>query len=506
MAGKANWLAGQQAHLVDGLASGLRVQRTSWCALMAGAEPLHPCGARIVLHNASPTGRRLVAAARKNNPKTTYPLKSYPARDELKHLVTVRFCQLEVHDPATPVKVGTIAGGMDNALALCCHPSISGILAAFGVLYTCGALTRGNNKALEYAWRRDMLALRKALSKVELQATEELQWLFGRLIDAHGVASAVLKVLEQAYEFERTVEYITASLALFKPLKGTHQQKGHALGDQDSLLVRVAHKKRTAIQTGNWSQHARLTVKEGKGRLESYHASAPEGARYHLVLGGSALEFIVFYLLQAHWRFSPFAGNLPITSLTCDSAILRVAINVLAHIDVAEARSEILARVMQSPSNSRGKKEDREARAAFKLPSGGFRLFEDDVQAGMPWADDGEWGSHYVQRVRQKYRGRIERSLNDEVCNPFARAFPWPEAWSMPRESRYLASIWTQRGSELAAIDPRYAPPRFRGTYGLTSREQKASLASAAVLMETPSAISVARSFGLCAKVGERWI
>lgn len=225
-------------------------------------------------------------------------------------------------------------------MALCCHPSIVGIFAAFDVLYTCGALTRGNSKALEYAWRRDMLALRKALSKVELQATEEFRRLFGRLIDAHGVAGAVLKVLEQAYEFERTVEYVTASLALFKPLKGTHQQKGHALGDQDSLLVRVAHKKRTAIQTGNWSQHARLTVREGKGRLESYHASAPEGARYHLVLGGSALEFIVFYLLHAHSRFSPFAGNPPITSLTCDSAILRVAINVLAHIDEAEARSE----------------------------------------------------------------------------------------------------------------------------------------------------------------------
>lgn len=161
---------------------------------------------------------------------------------------------------------------------------------------------------------------------------------------------------------------------------------------------------------------------------------------------------------------------------------------------------------MQSPSKSRGKKEDREARVAFKLPSGGFRLFEDDVQAGLPWADDGEWESHYVQRVRQKYHGRIQCSLYDEARNPFARAFPCPEAWSVPREPGYLEAIWTQRGSELAAIDPRYAPPDFLGIYGLTGREEKASLASAVLLMETPSAISVARSLGLCAKVAKQWI
>lgn len=139
-------------------------------------------------------------------------------------------------------------------------------------------------------------------------------------------------------------------------------------------------------------------------------------------------------------------------AFSLNSAFLRLALNVLAHLDVDEAAAELVARLSHAPqsrkregSSSDAKPKPKSERAAGgKLgrvtPREALDLFQPPAESPLHkfLYDDPDWGASWVNELRKRYGALLRRGLHDEQKNPFARAFPRPAAWSTERSTASL--------------------------------------------------------------------
>lgn len=498
------------------LAKAKRRTSTALDRALAACARVHPAGLRIPLIDGSEIDGELAAAAKRIDPNTRYAERRYPSDVELEGLCHFRFRRLDGYYRGDWMPNRTAMDPTaEEALRVCHHPTPADVASALRVLFENGRLRAGNCKALEHAWRRNLIQLRRAIEKIELTPTADFADRFPALIDAKGVAGAVLCILEQAFEFERTCEYVAVHLADFRNMKGGLGKKGLVFGDHDPNLIYLALSMPKRIRRRDWGGHAQLNYEVlKKGRLDHHQARAPEGERWHLILGRPPLQFIIQYLFQAHDRFAPHLPTTTSPRFSPSSAIFRVALNILAHIDADEAQAELVARI--SHANDRG-----------SLPREGTSKAEKEVAPGLGWAiardefnpfcskasalpfeqiDDPDWADRYVARLRGRYDKLLANGLADEEKNPFARAFPFPEGWSRSRVTTALERVWYRARYALETLDPRYACPEHRNGYPLGAREIGISLSLAADLVETPNPMSKARSLGLSIHGAATWI
>lgn len=403
----------------------------------------------------------------------------------------------------------------EEALRVCHHPTSRDVASAFRVLYENDRLRAGNCKALEYAWRRDFDRLRRSLERIELTSTGGFASKFATLIDALGVRGAVLYVLEQAFEFERTFEYVAAHLVDFRNMRGGLGKKGLIFGDQDPNMIHLALSMKQRIKPRDWDGHARLNYEVLKSaRLDHHQAQGPEGDRWHLVLGRPPLHFITQYLFHTYDRFAPYLPAVASSRFSLNSAIFRIALNILAHIDADEAQAELVARISHANERERPNGGTR-SKGGKELPSLLERAIPRDRfdpfssrGSDLPFEqiDDPDWADGYVARLRDRYDKLLANGLVDEEKNPFARAFPFAQGWSRSRVTIALERVWYRARYALETLDPRYAYPGHRNGHPLGAREIDLSLSLAADLVETPNPMSKARSLGLPIHGVTTWI
>lgn len=498
------------------LAKAKRRMSTALDHALAACSPVHPAGLRIPLIKGSKIDKDIMAAATRLDPDTRYAKRGHPSEEELDELCNFRFRHLDgYHRGDWMPKRAAMDPIAEEALRVCHHPTARDVASAFRVFYADELLRAGNCKALEHAWRRDFVRLHRSLEKIELSPTAEFADRFPALIEAQGVGGAVLYILEQAFEFERTYEYVAAHLADFRTMKGGLGKKGLIFGDQDPNMVHLALSRKQRITRRDWGGHARLNHEVLKSaRLDHHQAPAPEGERWHLVLGRPPLHFIIQYLFHTHDRFAPYLPSTTSSRFSLNSAIFRVALNILAHIDADEAQAELVARIShanerESPNCGPRSKAGKELPPLLErvIPRDRFNPFSSQG-SDLPFEqiEDSDWADGYVARLRCRYDKLLTNGLADEEKNPFARAFPFAEGWSRSRVTEALKRFWYKARYALETLDPRYAYPGHRNGHPLGVREIDLSLSLAAKLVETPNPMSKARSLGLPVHGVTTWI
>jgi hypothetical protein len=222
-------------------------------------------------------------------------------------------------------------------------------------------------------------------------------------------------------------------------------------------------------------------------------------------MGLSPLEYLLFYFFSCNDRFRPFSEPKTSGDFTLESALYRLALNLLAHIDYDEAHAEFAARLSQTKI-TKGEKDRRakSERASIcglhnDFPHTAFDLFN-EWQAGplRQVYENPNWAGDWVLKLRESYDEMVQRGLHHELLNPLARAFPMPEAWSQARSLVALDHWFAVLVDEVSALDPLYSPltgtvPKAPSTMKLW--ELKISLELALSMIEVPNPISMARSF-----------
>lgn len=433
-------------------------------------------------------------AGKKSHPKVignAYKFTQAPSRCELREMIHFRFQKLNNFSegpwiPGRIVQDPTLVA----VCAECSHPSIDQVWMAMDVVYQNVAGRGGNCLAVRHTWNRNIAGLRKSFGGIEVVSTVHFDEAFKKLIEEKGVLEAVCYVLERAFELERFSEFIEAALGQFKLAQGSWRDKGELYGDHSPNMVFLADDTPNLIVADDWAGQAKLSFGSMDGLRQDFHnISAPEGDRWHSILGHSSLSFIMHYLFQTAAQFSPYLSAPDDSYLGTDSCFFRLALNILAHIDKDEAQAHLVARV----SHSKAKMPlvlERE------LPQDKFDLFSLEIdKALVPGMADPDWANGYVKNLRQRDAKMMRIGLLDETKNPFARAFYFPDGWSRPYITATLCKAWEYSASALNRLSPHYVSRGAGGNSFATSKDETLALATAAYLVETPIPSALCRIF-----------
>lgn len=393
----------------------------------------------------------LFRAATEMDPRTVYELKQFPVEAERTLLTQFRFKALENYaldtdwrEPADPKRDAL------NALRSINHITVEDIGLALDAVAANAARLGPRNKAMQWAWNRDMPGLRASFANTIFMPTNAFARRFAPLLESDDALGAVIIVLEQAFEFERTIEYVYEGLSAIKIIRGDMVTKGHWYSDLSPNMVFLGACWPNPLMPGDHKHNGRVNFDaiDGK-RLARHGAVAPEGDRWHRILGGSALEYILHYLISTMDRFKRLGLQPKQGHWAEGSALLRVALNILAHIDPDEAQAELKARLTHSKSSDlRIDLERQIPRKLFDVLSVTERMI--DRQMEEAW-----WGEGYVRRFAKEHRKRCTNGLHDENRNPYARAFYFPQGFSEPFQTIRLRLVWEQAASALNRIDGR---------------------------------------------------
>lgn len=497
---------------IEGAGLGKVIKRYSNTALdhaLLAQQPTQTCGRRIPLTKTSAKAKDFERVAKQPKGPSKFDADcGYPSDDDLLPLCHYRFGKLE-NFALGDWKPGRVTTDLKfaEALGICHHPTPTGIAAAYQVLWRNRFRLGPNSKACDYAWRRDLIALDKSLGDRSLIATADFEKLYPELIAAKGVNGAVLFVLEQACEFERTCDYVAGHLKLFRETVWT-KPKGLHLADLEPILMFAQDFGINGVISGDPKNHAELAFRFLKRfRPPRNRASAPEGERFHSIMGLSPLEYLLFYFFSCNNRFVQYSEPKASNDFTLESALFRLALNVLAHIDYDEAHAEFAARLSQTKitkvEKDRRAKSERASICGLhsNFPETAFDLFN-EWQAGplRQVYENPNWAGDWVLKLRESYDEMVQRGLHHELLNPLARAFPMPEAWSQARSLVALDHWFAVLVDEVSALDPLYSPltgtvPKAPST--MKPWESKISLKLALSMIEVPNPISMARSFAI---------
>ncbi len=379
-----------------------------------------------------------------------------------------------------------------SALRCINHVTVDDIGLAFDAVAANAALLGPRNKALHRAWNRDVPGLRASFAKKTFMPTDAFAHRFAPLLESEDALGAVIIVLEQAFEFERMIEYVSEGLSAIKIIRGDMVTKGHWYSDLSPNMVFLGACWPSPLKPGDHEHNGRVNFDtiDGK-RLARHGAVAPEGERWHRILGDSALDYILHYLISTKDRYQRLGLQREQGHWEEGSALLRVALNILAHIDPDEAQAELKARLTHSKSSDpRIDLERQIPRKLFDVLSVTERMI--DRQMEEVW-----WGEGYVRRFAKEHRKRCTNGLHDENRNPYARAFYFPQGFSEPFQTIRLRLVWEQAASALNRIDGRYVPKARGGSNLIGVKDISAALLRAAAQIEGFNPLILCRAFAL---------
>tara|TARA_R110002124_G_scaffold126278_2_gene285801 strand:- start:12199 stop:13761 length:1563 start_codon:yes stop_codon:yes gene_type:complete len=460
---------------------------------LAAVEPKRLRGQRDIITPQHPLARELCAAALQLNEHTNYRLKQAPHFDELAGLVRFRFRALDniARGPWTKER-GSQDPLLIKASKLIKHLTVDQIQSAFEVVYENMKGAGANNKAVKHAWNRDLTGLRRSFENVALQTNDSFRAAFGPLIDKIGPLEAVCSVLDQAFEFECKFEYLQGALLEIKSITGLWRSKGEHFSDISPNLLFLAIDKPELIGDGDWRQNGRVNFEAIDRKRPSEHdIDAPEGERWHRIMGYDPLSYILHYLFGTADRFGPYMKQVTSNRFNAGSALFRFALNILAHIDFDEAQAHLLARVSHWRSDNIPWQLQR------KIEHKDFNLFKAKANSLAPIINKFRLGEGIVERRRKKHRIHVQDGLLDESINPYVRALYYPQGWSQKPQINYLREVWRRAVRPLARIDSRYVPKKYGGNSLIRPKDFTFALNAAAALIETPNPAILCRLFAL---------
>ena len=337
---------------------------------------------------------------------------------------------------------------------------------------------------------------------------------YAAMIQKRGIADTVVSVLEQLFELERTVEYLKDTLVQFKSLPASEAAKAKIYGEFEPVVLdlpRYLDKDTIQRQLAVQAQETFHLLQPE--RLAHHQPAAPEGNRWHLVLGLSPLDFILFYLFNAQDRFAPSLQAPKSSDFSPESAAYRAALNILAHCDLQEAQLQLAATVAARPSayhapiwTTGSKRCQKSAQASgqgqmLPIARSDFNPFAvpENSQLALN-INDPDLGCEYVAKRRARYDELIKQGLLDTARNPMARAFPGAHFWSEPYYTVAFSNAWHQFSNLLGKLHWRYSPHVASPKDRLSKGDEKLALDLACRLVETPIPTSMARSFDLAPK------
>ena len=460
---------------------------------LAAVEPKRLFGQRDIITSQHPLARELEAAALQLNEHTNYRIKQAPHFDELAGLVRFRFRALDniARGPWTKER-GAQDPLLITASEMSKHPTVDQFQSAFEVVYENIKGAGANNHAIKHAWNRNLNGLRRSFQHVDLQINDNFRAAFGPLIDQIGPLEAVCSVLDQAFEFECKFEYLQGALLEIKSVTGSWRSKGEHFSDISPNLLFLAIDTPELIGDGDWRQNGRVNFKSiDRKRLGGHDIDAPEGERWHRIMGYDLLSYILHYLFGTADRFGPYIKQVESDHFTADSALFRFALNIMAHIDFDEAQAHLLARV------SHGRKENILWQLHRKIEHEDFNLFEAGDKSLAPIINEFRLGEGIVERRRKKHRIHVQDGLLDESINPYVRALYYPQGWSQKPQINYLREVWRRAVRPLARIDSRYVPKKYGGNSLIRPKDFTFALNAAAAQIETPNPAILCRLFAL---------
>jgi hypothetical protein len=501
--------------------------------IFANVSPIHPRGLRAPFSDASGKGKGILRAAQciiASDPKLRgkvgellKPLKKrgYPHPDLLGPLLAHRLWPLNVAC-AGDWKPGfsRFDTNAEAALGAISHPLLLDFQEAYRAIYAVAYNKPKGHKILRDAWQGDLISLRSVLEPSLLSPSERFLKRYAKMIEARGIVDTVVSVLEQPFELERTVEYLGDKLTQFKTLPLSKAGKAKIYGEFEPVVLYLPrYLDEDTIQRQSAVQAQETFHLLRPERLAHHQPAAPEGSRWHLVLGLSPLDFILFYLFDAQKRFAPYLPAPKSSAFSPESAAYRAALNILAHCDLQEAQLQLEATVAARPSSyhapiqTTGSKRCT-VRAAAKpcqksvLASGQGQMLPIPGSAFNPFAvpenselalniNDPDLGCEYVAKRRARYDQLIKRGLLDTAQNPMARAFPGAHFWSEPYSTAAFSNAWHQFSDPLGKLHWRYSPHVDSPKDRLSKGDEKLALDLACRLVETPIPTSMARSLGL---------
>ncbi len=460
---------------------------------LAAVEPKRLLGQRDIITPQHPLARELEAAALQLNEHTNYRLKQAPHSDEHAGLLRYRFRALDniARGPWTKER-GSQDPLLITASEMIKHPTVDQIQSAFAVVYENIKGAGANNHAIRHAWNRDLTGLRRSFQNVDLQINDNFRTAFGPLIDKIGPLEAVCSVLDQAFEFECKFEYLQGALIEIKSITGSWQTKGEYFSDISPNLLFLAIEKPKLIGDGDWRQNGRVNFKAiNRKRLSGHDIDAPEGVRWHRIMGYDPLSYILHYLFGTADRFGPYMKQVESDYFNEGSALFRFALNILAHIDFDEAQAHLLARV------SHWRRDNIPGQLQRKIEHEDFNLFKAEDNSLALIINKFRLGEGLVERRRKKHIIHVRDGLLEENKNPYVRALYYPRGWSQKPQINCLRKVWRRAVRPLTRIDSRYVPKKYGGKSLIRPKDFSLALNAAAALIETPNPAILCRLFGL---------
>jgi len=402
----------------------------------------------------------------------------------------------------------------EDALEAISHPQLADFEEAFREVYAVAYDKPGGHKILRDAWQGDFKTLREMLEPSLLSPSDRFQNRDAEMIQKRGTVVTVVSVLEQLFELERTVEYLKDTLVQFKSLPASEAAKAKIYGEFEPVVLdlpRYLDKDTIQRQLAVQAQETFHLLQPE--RLAHHQPAAPEGNRWHLVLGLSPLDFILFYLFNAQDRFAPSPRAPKSSAYLLESAAYRAALNILAHCDLQEAQLQLEATVAARPGayhapiwTTGSKRSQKSAQASgqgqkLPIPRSDFNPFAvpENSQLALN-INDPDLGCEYVAERRKRYDQLITQGLLDTTRNPMARAFPGAHFWSEPYSTAAFSNAWHQFSDRLGKLHWRYSPHVASPKDRLSKSDERLAIDLACRLVETPIPTSMARSFGLAPK------
>jgi hypothetical protein len=488
-------------------------------------EPISPRGLRVPLIKGSAKDQEFLKAARQINPRTHYQFHGCPGDDELEQLCAFRWRALDNYSRG---QWSLAHLGMDcavhKALELVGHPTTADIYCAMAVIYKNRAGLGPRSHARRHAWQGDMIGLRRSVGEKELSGTPAFEARYDELIAATGsVLEAVVFVLEQAFEFERTADYVAGHLEAFSAIRGNKKERTWA--DLEPALLFLPYMD-MSVTPGNLEEQKDIAVSILHPlRCRRKRSDPPEGFRWHSVMGFSPLDFLLIYFNECHRRFSHFRKSRSGQWFDLESALYRLALNFLAHLNFDEAKAELAAYLSHLPDDAgisdratssakRTYAEEKKERAGPKseraeehgfsadLAREEFNIFELGEESPLyPIVQNSEFGSNRVSELRKELARLRRKGLHRLEENIWCLAFPFPEAWSLDYSKIRPRSMHLEKYQPLVrALDPLYVPRIAKSRAEPTSilqSDYERYWKLAVRIIEQPNPISMCRSFAL---------
>ncbi|MFL0669873.1 MAG: hypothetical protein ACJLS3_00125 [Erythrobacter sp.] len=450
--------------------------------------------------------------------------RGYPRLDLLRPLLAYRLW------PLNPACAGDWKPGFSSfdkdaeaALEAISHPQLADIEEAFRAVYAVANDKPGGHKILRDAWQGDFIPLRGMLKLSLPSPSERMLERYAAMIKKRGIVDTVVSVLEQLFELERTVEYVKDTLVQFQSLPATEAAKAKIYGEFEPIVLYLPrYLDKDAIQRQLAVQAQETFHLLRPERLAHHQPGAPEGNRWHLMLGLSPLDFILFYLFNTQSRFAPSLRAPKSSDFSPESGAYRAALNILAHCDLQAAQLQLAATVAARPcayhasiwttgskrctSSHVVKRCQKSAQASGRgqmLPIARSDFNPFAVPENSPLAcniNDPDLGCEYVAERRKRYDQLITQGLLDTTRNPMARVFPGAHFWSEPYFTVAFSNAWHQFSDPLGKLHWRYSPHVASPKDRLSKGDEKLAIDLACRLVETPIPTSMARSFGLAPK------